>query len=153
VTGFDIRLQRLIDVSPDRAFRHWVDADARRRWYAPDEGTEVIESEADVRVGGSYRTSVVGPTGEPMYTDEGVFEVVDPPHRIVYRGTMHVPDGSAITTRVTVTFEAHEGKTLLTLFDSGYPTEEQRDDFAAGWPSFLDAYEGTLKQNSGGNDV
>jgi uncharacterized protein YndB with AHSA1/START domain len=153
MTGFDIRLQRLIDVSPDTAFRHWVDADARRRWYAPDEGTEVIESEADVRVGGSYRTSVVGPTGEPMYTDEGVFEVVDPPHRIVYRGTMHVPDGSAITTRVSVTFEAHEGKTLLTLLDSGYPTEEQRDDFAAGWPSFLDAYERTLTQNSGGNDV
>jgi uncharacterized protein YndB with AHSA1/START domain len=146
MTGFDIRLQRLVDAPPDVAFRHWVDPDARRRWYAPDEGTSVTESETDLRVGGSYRTSVVGPTGDPMYTDEGVFEEVDPPHRIVYRGTIHVPDGSSVATRVTVTFEERQGKTLLTLLDEGYRTEEQRDDFATGWPSFLDAYERTIAE-------
>jgi uncharacterized protein YndB with AHSA1/START domain len=144
MTGFDIRLQRLIDAPPDAAFHHWVDEGARRLWYAPDEGTQVVESETDLRVGGTYRTVVVGPTGEPMYTDDGVFEVVDPPHRLVYRGTMHLPDGSSIETRVTVTFEARDRKTLLTLLDEGYPTEEQRDDFASGWPDFFDAYERTL---------
>jgi uncharacterized protein YndB with AHSA1/START domain len=144
MTGFDIRIQRLIDAPPDAAFRHWVDADSRRRWYAPDEGTRVVESETDLRVGGSYRTSVVGPAGDPMYTDEGVFEVVEPPRRLVYRGTMRSSDGTSVETRVTVTFEAHEGKTLLTLVDAGYTTEEQRDDYQSGWPSFLDAYERTI---------
>ena len=144
MAGFDIRLQRVIDAVPDAAFRHWVDADGRREWYAPDEGSRVVESETDLRVGGSYRTSVVSSSGDPMYTETGIFEVVDPPHRLVYRGTMHLPDGSTVDTHVTVTFEERDGKTLLTVLDVGYPTEDLRDSFEQGWPDFLDAYERTL---------
>jgi uncharacterized protein YndB with AHSA1/START domain len=143
-TSHDIRLQRVIDTTPELAFQHWVDADARSQWYAPDDGDAVSESSADVRVGGSYRTTVVGPTGEERYRDEGVFEVVDPPHRLVYTGTMHVPDGGKFETRVTVTFEERDGKTLLTLLDEGYPTAAARDSFESGWPDFLDAYQRTL---------
>lgn len=144
MSNLDIRLQRVIDATPDEAFRHWVDADARRQWYAPDEGDVVSESEVDVRVGGTYRTTVIRPTGEERYRDEGVFEVVDPPHRLVYTGTMHVAGGGDFETRVIVTFEARDGKTLLTLRDEGYPTEEVRASFEDGWPDFLAAYERTL---------
>jgi uncharacterized protein YndB with AHSA1/START domain len=144
LSGFDIRLQRLVDTTPEVAFHHWVDAAARRRWYAPDEGSQVVDSAADLRVGGSYHVSVVGPTGAAMYREEGVFEVVEPPHRLVYRSIMRLPDGSSIETRVTVTFEEHEGQTLLTLLDEGYPTEEQRDEFERGWPDFLEVYTQTL---------
>jgi uncharacterized protein YndB with AHSA1/START domain len=144
VSTFDIRLQRLVDVAPDEAFRHWVDADSRRGWYAPDEGSTVSESRTDLRVGGSYAVSVVGSAGEPRYREEGVFEVVNPPHRLVYQQIMRLPDGSSVQTRVTVTFEEHEGKTLVTLLDQGYATEEQRDEFERGWPDFLDAYVQTL---------
>lgn len=144
MSTFDIRLQRVIDATPDVAFRHWVDADARRRWYAPDEGSSVIESETDLGVGGSYTVAVVGPTGDLMYREEGVFEVVDPPRRLVYQQIMQLPDGSTFKTRLTVSFEAHEGKTLLTVLDEGYPTGEQRDMFEQGWPDFLDAYERTI---------
>lgn len=140
MTSFDIRLQRLIDVAPPAAFDQWVDADARRNWYAPDEGSVVVEAVTDLRIGGSYRVTVIGPTGDPMYTDEGVFEVIEPPHRLVYRQIMAMPDGTSVETRVTVTFEERDGKTLLTLVDTGYPTEEQRDEFEQGWPDFLDAY-------------
>lgn len=144
MTSFDIRFQRLIDVSPEVAFEQWVNAHARRSWYAPDKGSRVADAETDLRVGGSYRVSVVGPTGDPMYTEEGVFEVIEPPHRLVYQQVMRVASGSSIATRVTVTFEAHEGKTLLTLLDAGYPTEEERDEYERGWPDFLDAYERSL---------
>jgi uncharacterized protein YndB with AHSA1/START domain len=54
---------------------------------------------------------------------------------------MSVSDGSSVETRVTVTFEERGSRTLLTLVDAGYPTEEQRDEFERGWPDFLDAYE------------
>jgi uncharacterized protein YndB with AHSA1/START domain len=79
-----------------------------------------------------------------MYREEGVFEVVDPPHRLIYRSIMELEDGSSVETRVTVTFEEHEGQTLLTLLDEGYPTAELRDEFERGWPDFLDAYRRTL---------
>jgi uncharacterized protein YndB with AHSA1/START domain len=144
MTSFDIRLQRLIDAPPRVAFDRWVDADARRYWYAPDPGSSVVETETDLRVGGSYRVSVVGPTGDPLYTEEGVFEVIEAPHRLVYRQVMSVSDGRSVETRVTVTFEERDGRTLLTLLDAGYPTEAQRDEFERGWPDFLDAYKRSL---------
>jgi uncharacterized protein YndB with AHSA1/START domain len=122
MSTFDIRIQRVVDSPPEIAFHDWVDADARRSWYAPDEGSRVAESNTDLRVGGSYSVSVVGPTGEARFREEGVFEVVEPSHRLVYRQIMRLPDGSVVETRVTVTFEEFEGKTLLTLLDEGYPT-------------------------------
>ena len=36
------------------------------------------------------------------------------------------------------------GKTLLTVLDVGYPTEDLRDSFEQGWPDFLDASERAL---------
>jgi uncharacterized protein YndB with AHSA1/START domain len=144
MSSFDIRLQRVVAAAPEVAFHHWVDAESRRSWCAPDEGSTVVEAETDLRVGGSYSFSVVGPTGDPMYRAEGVFEVVDPPHRLVYNAIMRSPDGSSVETRITVTFEEREGKTLLTLYDEGYPAEERRDEFERGWPDFLDAFEHTL---------
>jgi uncharacterized protein YndB with AHSA1/START domain len=144
MSTFSIRLQRVVDTSPEAAFEHWVDADARRSWYAPDEGSSVIESETDLRVGGSYTVAVVGPTGDPLFREQGIFEEVDPPRRLAYQQTMRLPNGSSVETRVTVTFEGYEGKTLLTVFDEGYPSEEQRNTFEQGWPDFLDAFEQTI---------
>jgi uncharacterized protein YndB with AHSA1/START domain len=85
-----------------------------------------------------------GPTPEEMYVLEGVFEEVDPPRRLVYRSVFRYPDGRSFATRVTVTFEAQEGKTLLTLVDAGYPSEQERATYEQGWPDFLDAYARTL---------
>jgi uncharacterized protein YndB with AHSA1/START domain len=144
MSAFDVRLQRVVAAPPDVAFHHWVDAESRRRWCAPDERSSVVEAKTDLRVGGAYSFSVEGPTGDPMYRAEGVFEAVDPPHRLVYSSIMQSPDGSSVETRVTVTFEEHEGKTLLTLVDEEYPTQERRDEFERGWPAFLDAYDHTL---------
>lgn len=148
MSGFDIRLQRLIDAAPDAVFHHWVDPVARTGWYAPEEGW-IVEADSDLRVGGAWSVSF-GPTPGEMYRDEGVFEVVDPPHRIVSTVLMHFPTAPSFETRIEVTFEdAPGGRTLLTLFDSGYPTEELRDGHASGWPAFLDAFERTLVGGKG----
>jgi hypothetical protein len=37
-----------------------------------------------------------------------------------------------------VTFEEQDGRTRLTIVQSGFPTPELRDEFADGWPSILD---------------
>jgi uncharacterized protein YndB with AHSA1/START domain len=143
VTGFDIRLERVIDALPEAAFHHWVDPVARRGWYAPEEGW-IVEAETDLRVGGAWNVSF-GPTQDEMYRDEGVFAVVDPPHRLEYNAIMRFPDGGSFETHITVTFEAtRDGKTRFTLLDRGYPSEEQRDEHESGWPLFLDAFERTL---------
>jgi uncharacterized protein YndB with AHSA1/START domain len=50
--SYDIRFERVVDATPHAAFSHWLDPEAQRRWYAPDAEWDV-ESEADIRVGGT----------------------------------------------------------------------------------------------------
>jgi uncharacterized protein YndB with AHSA1/START domain len=138
VTGFEIRLQRLVDATPEVAFREWVDADARMLWHRP-EPHWVVEAGTDLRVGGSWRVAF-GPSPAELTVEEGVFEVVEPPHRVVYT-CRHVHDGRpAFTTRVTVTFEAFGDRTLVTLLDAGYPDDDLRRGYEHGWPAFLDSF-------------
>jgi uncharacterized protein YndB with AHSA1/START domain len=143
MTGYDIRLQRVVSAAPDQAFTHWVDASARRSWYAP-EGDWIVEAETDLRVGGAWRV-LFGPSDSELYLEHGVFEQIDRPHRIVYTTLYEFPDERpSFETRVTVTFESVDGGTLLTVFDRGYPTDQQRARHESGWPYFLDGFERTL---------
>lgn len=129
MSGFDIRFERVVNATPEGAFRHWVDPEALRRWYAPDDSWIVETAEADLRVGGAWRVRF-GPTPEEMYVERGVFEEVDPPHRVVYTTVHEFPDGRpSFQTLVTVTFEPRGDRTLLTLLDTGYPSEELRETY------------------------
>lgn len=81
-----------------------------------------------------------GPTAEEMYVEEGVYEVVDPPHRVVYNLRHQVSGHQDFQTRITVTFEAQDDRTLVTLVDAGFPDDEMRQEFEGGWPGFLDNF-------------
>jgi uncharacterized protein YndB with AHSA1/START domain len=143
MSRLEIRLQRVLGTTPDVAFERWVDAEARRRWYAPEEGW-IVEAETDLRVGGTWRV-LFGPSPDEMYVEHGVFEEVDPPHKVAYTTLYEFPDGRpSFETYVTVTFEARDGGTLLTVLDTGYPSDDQRAAHESGWPGFLDAFERTL---------
>jgi uncharacterized protein YndB with AHSA1/START domain len=80
-----------------------------------------------------------------MYVEPGVFEEVEPPRRVVYTTHSEFPDGRpSFQTHVIVTFEPRGDRALLSLLDTGYPSEEQRAANERGWPGFLDAHERTL---------
>jgi uncharacterized protein YndB with AHSA1/START domain len=144
MSSLDVRLERMIDATPEVAFHHWVDADERRRWCAPEENW-LIDAETDLRVGGSWRVAF-GPNPNEMYLTEGIFEEIAPPRRLVYTSRFHYPDGRSYETRITVTFEPVDGRTRLTLVDAGYPDEHERADHEAGLPAFLDAFERTIHE-------
>jgi uncharacterized protein YndB with AHSA1/START domain/DNA-binding transcriptional ArsR family regulator len=92
VTGYEIRQQRLVDAPPDIAFQEWVGADARMRWHRP-EPHWMVEADTDLRVGGAWRVAF-GPSRAQMFVEEGVFDVVEPSHRVVYM-CRHHQDGRA----------------------------------------------------------
>lgn len=140
--SFDVRIERLLDTTPEIAFDRWVDPACMSRWYAPQDGWEA-EAASDVREGGEWRAAF-GPAGGERWSEHGVYLEVDRPNRLVYTSVFTFPDGRSFETQVTVTFEARDGKTLLTLLDAGFPSEEMRDAHQNGWPGFLDAYEKVL---------
>jgi uncharacterized protein YndB with AHSA1/START domain len=132
----DLRLERTYDAAPEVVFDAFTDPQAQQELYA-DAPDWIVQAECDLRVGGRW-TITFGPPGSTPARETNVFQVVDRPRRLVYASTMAMPDGSSIDTGMEVTFEEEDGRTRLSIVQSGFPTPERRDEFAGGWASVLD---------------
>ncbi len=132
----DLKLERLYDAAAEVVFDAFTDPQAQRELYA-DAPDWIVESDCDLRVGGRW-TIAFGPPGTTPARETNVFQVVDRPRRLVYRSTMTMPDGSALDTGMEVTFVEEDGRTRLTIVQSGFPTAATRDEFTSGWGSILD---------------
>lgn len=133
----DLRLDRVLDAPPEVVFDAFVDPAAQHDLYA-DAPDWVVESECDLRVGGSW-TIAFGPPGREPARETNVFEEIERPRRLVYRSTMVLPSGSSLDTQIEVTFEPEGGKTRMTLAQRGFPTADMRDEYSGGWASILEA--------------
>jgi uncharacterized protein YndB with AHSA1/START domain len=74
--------------------------------------------EADRRPGGSFRREMRTTEGA-LIVVTGTFEEVVPEQRIVTIGTLERPGSPPTTSRMTVTFEDRNGKTELTIVQTG----------------------------------
>jgi uncharacterized protein YndB with AHSA1/START domain len=140
---YELRLERLIDAPPEVVFDAFVDADTQAELHG--DGTPdwtVQRCDTDVRVGGTS-VYVMGATGEDPDTETRVYSVVERPHRLVFRHAMRVAEwgGRSVETDMTITFEARDRKTLVTMVQTGFKREQDRDDFGNGWPGYLDTLE------------
>ncbi len=138
----ELRIERLVDATPDVVFDAFVDPEAQKELYNnEDEPDWHVESEVDLRVGGAW-SIVFGKPGEEPFRLASVFSEVDRPRRLVFTATLFQGKyGGSFETDVSVTFEDRDGKTLMTIVETGFPTKEQRDMIESGWPSILDALE------------
>jgi uncharacterized protein YndB with AHSA1/START domain len=138
----DLKVERLIDAPPRIVFDAFVDPEAQGALYGDDtDPSWTVESELDLRVGGTW-TIAFGTAGKEPYRETNVFSVVDPPDRLVFDSALYmVDDGHTVRTTVTITFEDRQGKTLLTIRQTGFDREEDRDGIEGGWPSIFDALE------------
>lgn len=134
--SYDLRLERLIDASPEEVFDAFTDPKAQQEWYRDQEGWNV-EAKGELRAGGRWEVAF-GPANEVPYREANVFTTVDRPRRLAYTSTFHLPDGRSFETALVVTFEAKQGKTLLTVVQTGFASERDRDDHRGGWPGFLE---------------
>ena len=133
---YSLKLERMIDATPEEVFDAFTDASAQREWYLDQPGWKV-EAGGELRVGGRWEVAF-GPAGETPYRETNLFSEVSRPSRLAYASRFHMADGATFDTKITVTFEAKDGKTLLTLVQSEFLNEEHRDAHKGGWPGFLD---------------
>jgi uncharacterized protein YndB with AHSA1/START domain len=141
--SYELRVERLIDGPPEVVFDAFFDPDAQVELYANTEGEPdwMVESELDLRVGGTWTISFGKPGDEP-YRETNVFTEVDRPRRAVFESSMFFPqEGRTFSTTVTITLEARDGKTSFTIHQTGFERQQDRDDIQSGWPSILDALE------------
>jgi len=105
-------------------FEAWTTPELIKRWWVPKSmGMTLLSCEMDVRVGGKYR--FVFDAAEPM-AFFGTYIEVTPYSRLVW--TNEEGDDGAVT---TVTFEEHDGKTLLAMHEL-YPSKEALDAAGTG---------------------
>jgi uncharacterized protein YndB with AHSA1/START domain len=144
--SYELKLERLYDASPEVVFDAFVDPATQAELHGSDQPDWTVHrAESDVRVGGTS-VFVMGAEGQEPDTETRVFTVIDRPHRLVFRHSMQVAEwgGRTVDTEMTITFEDRDGKTLLTMVQTGFEREEDRDDFLGGWPTYLDTLKGVV---------
>ena len=135
-SGRELEVTRIVNGPVHLVFAAWTRAELFRRWWVPKSfGLTLLSCEMDVRVGGQYRL-VFSHEGSTMDFFGTYLEVI-PNARLVW--TNEEGDGMTVT---TVSFEAKESKTLVTVHDL-YPSEEALDAAIAsgstgGLPDQLD---------------
>ena len=139
---FDLKIERLLDAPPELVFDTIVDPAAQEEIYAGVvEGWSIRRFAIDLRVDGEWAFEFGPPEGEGAAdVVTNVFTEVDRPRRLAYDATMFVSGwGRTVRFQESITLEARDGKTLLTLVLSGLESEADRDAFAGGVPSFVES--------------
>jgi uncharacterized protein YndB with AHSA1/START domain len=133
-------MERLFDATPEIVFDAYVDPDAQQEiWDDVLPGWRLIDSDIDLRVGGTWTIVFGSPGGRPDRVTS-VFTVIERPHRLVVEEAAYAGQFDAtVHTTVTLIFEDRQGKTLLRILQTGFETKEARDGMESGWPAFLDA--------------
>jgi uncharacterized protein YndB with AHSA1/START domain len=129
----DVEFARLIDATPEEVFDAFTDPEGQEAFYGQDDPAWIVESRCDPRVGGVW-TVDFGSSRRELYRHRHVFEVIERPRRLVLASTETRPDGSSFHTKLEFTFEAQEGKTLMTMIQGGFPTAELREEHERGVP-------------------
>jgi uncharacterized protein YndB with AHSA1/START domain len=151
--SYELKIERLFDAPPELVFDTFVDPEAHPEIFAEGPpGYSLLESDIDLRVGGTWRIVFGPPEGEPDRL-EYVFTEIDRPHRLVADLSMFVGDwGRTVDSTVAFTLEEQGGKTLVTIVQSGFETEQDRDSYLSGAPGFLDALQKAVSSRVGRRD-
>ena len=139
-------LKRMLNATPERAFKAWTTAEQIQQWMRPEPGMEVPLASMDLRVGGKFRIQMKKPDGE-FFTAVGEFREVKPPERLVYTWDWE-KDGSGAEfgevdgkpSLITVEFLKRGKGTELVLTHNRFASVESRDNHAHGWTRGLESF-------------
>jgi hypothetical protein len=92
-------------------------------------------------------TVTFGPSRDEVYRHDHVFRVIDRPSRLFVDTTESRPDGSSVEYETEFIFEERDGKTLMTMIQSGLPTAELRDEHRAGVPDAFTRLEQAIQES------
>jgi len=152
-TQHAVVVTRELDVPPDVAWTAWSDPALLRRWWGPT-GFTCPRADVDVRVGGSTVVTMQAPDewGGFRIHNRWTFAAVQPPDRLTFVSTFVDDAGAALTPaqagvpatvpaevpHVVVLAPLPNGRTLLTLTETGYADEETRAQSQAGQEQCVD---------------
>lgn len=151
-----IIITRVFNAPRKLVWKAWSEPEHFMRWWGP-KGFTCPVCKMDFRVGGTYLWCMRSPEGQDFWTT-GVYREIIPIERIVYTDSFADEKGNAVPPShygmtgdwgdelvVTVTFEDHEGKTIMTLHHTGLPAGEMSEMAEAGWKESFDKLAESLR--------
>lgn len=128
----ELRYERVIDGPPDVVFEAFTTPSGQEAFYGRDDPGWITRSECELRVGGLW-TVVFGPNPDALHRHRHVFKAIDRPWRLALATTELRANGSSLTFATEFTFAEQDGRTLMTMVQTGLPTE-LRDEHGRGLP-------------------
>ena len=136
----DLRFERIINAPPAIVFEAFTSPGGQEAFYGQDDPGWIVESACELRVGGAWDVTF-GQTRDQLYRHRHVFQAIDRPRRLLLATTEFRVDGSRIDFTTEFTFARRDGRTLMTMIQTGFPTAELRDEHARGLPNAFDRFE------------
>ena len=117
-----ICIRRRFDAPTHIVFRAWIEPEFVRRWWAPkSQQIEMVECDASVVVGGTFRYVIQDNAGQ-RYAFNGTYHEIVPNKRLVYTQSFEPMDENG-RVEITVTFHEHSGGTQVESVET-YPNKE-----------------------------
>ena len=126
-----------IDAPASKIFIALTDPNQLTQWWGSDDQYRTAKMEADVRVGGHWRTTGKDAAGGD-FAVEGEYFTVQPPHLLEFTWRHDWEGADRVETRVRYELIERNGGTLVRVTHSGFQSEESRDDHGRGWAQVLD---------------
>src|SRR5215467_7385302 len=140
----ELVITRTFAAARELVFRMWIEPEHLARWGGPGGLTFVIVK-MDVRPGGAYRFNMRETNGTDHWS-QGTYREIVPPERLVFTTgwTDEKGNPTSLPTLLMLTFEEYEGKTKLTLHQTGFESVSSRDSHQQGYLSTLERLEAYL---------
>jgi uncharacterized protein YndB with AHSA1/START domain len=126
-------VRRIIRATPEKLFAAWTEPALITQWWGP-EGVSCPHAEIELRVGGQYRIANRFLDGSLVWI-VGVFEVIEPPHRLIY--TWRLESQARDPERVTVCFEPRGTSTEVIVTHERIDDASTRTSHERGWKGCL----------------
>lgn len=155
--GKPVVITRVFDAPADLVWQVWTDPEHITKWWGPGGYTAPV-AKIDLRVGGGYHYCMRSPQGQESWT-KGTYHEIIPGKKIVSIDSIADEHGNFVSPaqlgipgdwpdemKVTVTFEEHNGKTIVTLTQEGLPEGMMTEMAAMGWNQSFDKITAVLNQ-------
>jgi len=134
-----LRISRMISGSQDDVFDAWTKPELVKKWSSPQEIGR-IESEIDLRVGGSYTLKMIDDKGN-AHTAYGVYRTIERPSKLVYTWDWKEDHKMGVETLVTVDFISQGEATEVIITHELFPAAEATAGHLQGWESCMNRLE------------
>jgi uncharacterized protein YndB with AHSA1/START domain len=143
----ELVITRIFEAPRQLVFKMWTEPEHLVRWWGP-RGFTTISGRMDVRPGGAWSRLMRAPNGS-VIRKHGVYrEIVAPDRLVLTYVTDDLAGNPGPETLVTVTLADLDGKTRLTLHQTGFESVLAREGHHGGWTSCLERLAEHLSTNA-----